>query len=257
MHNTPIIVKPIAIEASDLTFRYDREVVLERMSFSIRHGEYVGILGPNGGGKTTLIKLILGLLEPEKGSVTLFDQHGQELRNRASIAYVPQRSARTDISFPATVFELVRSGRTPHHHLLSPFLRESDTNAIRWALHQTGITKLARRRITTLSGGQLQRVFLARALAAKPTLLVLDEPDAGVDQVTQTAFYELLGELNKKHGLTILLVSHDVEVVTRHVNHLLCVHKTLVCHGAPQTLLREHFVEKLYGDKKAHVEHTH
>ena len=251
--------KQTIIQADNLTFRYDREVVLDSMSFTINRGDYVGILGPNGGGKSTLVKLILGIIRPDGGLMMLFDHHGNELKDkdRAKIAYVPQRSARTDLTFPATVFEIVRSGRTAHHSIFRHALTKHDKTAIRRAMRQTGITKLADRRISTLSGGQLQRVYLARALAAEPMLLVLDEPNAGVDQRTQQSFYALLGTLNSKHNLTIILVSHDVEVVTAHVNHILCVNKSLVCHGAPKKLLKEHFVDTLYGTDAKHVAHKH
>ncbi len=245
------------IELDNVSFSYGTIPVLENISFKVKKGEYLGIIGPNGGGKTTLIKIILGLLNPRSGTVKIFgiDHHSFEQKYR--IGYVPQRSMQDIKEFPATVFEVVRSGRIPRLGLFHPFGKK-DLEAVERAMKIAGIDWYRDMLIGNLSGGERQRVFIARALASEPDILVLDEPTVGVDIAAQKTFYEFLATLNHEHSLTIIFVSHDVDVVTREATMVLCINHNMVCHGLPRDLLSEGVLKKLYEEGGTRrVEHEH
>ncbi len=241
------IDKPL-IEVHDLSFAYEQHPVLEHVSFSIKRGDYVGIVGPNGGGKTTLLKLLVGLLRPQVGTI--------HIAEGSHIGYVPQRVAQESISFPATVFEIVESGLTPR---ASIFHRTTagDRTAIERALEIANIVDLKDRLMSGLSGGQRQRVYVARALVSKPDLLILDEPFVGVDVTTQQDFYAFLKNLNQTQGLTILFVSHDIDVVTEEVKSILCLNRGLLCFGSPSMLHEPRVIEHLYGKNITHIHRSH
>jgi zinc transport system ATP-binding protein len=222
--------------------------VLENINFSVKHGEYLGVIGPNGGGKTTLIKIILGLLEQTEGSVKIFGVENKSFRERFLIGYVPQRVSLEITQFPATVEEIVKSGRTAKVGILKRF-GPDDLSAIDRAMEAADIAKHKNRLLSDLSGGERQRVFIARALAGEPKILILDEPSVGVDLPTHEKFYTLIEKLNHELGITIIFVSHDIDVVAHEVKCLLCLNKNLVCHGVPREFIKEEFLEKLYGKK--------
>ncbi len=249
--------KNICIEVENVSFRYDGGSVLENVTFSVNAGEYLGIIGPNGGGKTTLLKIILGLLEPTTGTVKIF---GNEVRKSRKpllqIGYVPQRISRGDFHFPATVEEIVTSGRTAQRGLLKWFNRE-DKKVIEEAMETTEITKYRNRSMSKLSGGEQQKVFIARALAGKPKILILDEPVVGVDITSKEKFYAFLQKINQQFGLTIIFVSHDIDVIAHQVKSVLCINRELVCHGSPKEFIKEEFMEKLYGKKVKFILHGH
>ena len=231
----PVASKPnILVDIRKLAFAYRDQRVLEGITLTIRSGEYVGIIGPNGGGKTTLLKLILGMLAPTDGSV-----HVRIPRHE--IGYVPQRAGSIELSFPATVREVVESGRVRPRGW---FLRRDDRTAVDEALATTGVAHLAARRIVTLSGGERQRVLIARALAARPKMLVLDEPTTAVDIMRQEELYAFLRDLHTKAGMTIVVVSHDIDALSHEVSRVICLNRHLVCHGAPSEVM-----------KHAHIEH--
>lgn len=215
------------LSVEHLTFMRGSVCVLADVSFSVAQGEYVGIIGPNGGGKTTLLSLILGLAIPTSGHVTW----GDGLVSRAHLGYVPQHAASFDPSFPATVGEIVTSGRQA---LLSfgAFPRMQDYQRIHDALAICGIEHLEHRRIGEVSGGERQRAFLARALACEPTVLVLDEPMSAVDEHHQETLYDVLRDLHRTRGIAILMVSHDIQAVEREATRVLCLHKKIVAHGS-------------------------
>ncbi|MBI3634039.1 MAG: metal ABC transporter ATP-binding protein [Candidatus Yonathbacteria bacterium] len=242
------------IELNNIGFKYDNTPVLEKLSFTVHEGEYLGIIGPNGGGKTTLIKLILGLLVPTEGTVRVFGKDPVFLKEKYRIGYVPQKAVQDNKNFPATVFEVVRSGRVPRLGLFSGFSKK-DIDAVEWAMEVSGIERYRNTLIGKLSGGERQRVFIARALASDPDILVLDEPTVGVDIGAQKKFYEFLAKLNTDHLLTILFVSHDVDMVSKEVKTVLCVNHNLVCYGMPQDLLKEDVLQKLYGEGVVKVNH--
>lgn len=217
----PVKTPDSVISVKNLSFTYGGNPIVSKINFEVKAGDYVGIIGPNGGGKTTLLKLMLGLLKPAAGEVQVAD--------RRRIGYVPQRSSADDHLFPATVQEVILSGRTATRGLFS-VRSKADTAAVKRAMKTADVTHLASRRIGTLSGGERQRVLIARALAGDPEVLMLDEPTSAVDAPSQEAFYAFLQKLHGQ-GLTILIVSHDVDVITHQVKTVLCLNKHVICHG--------------------------
>lgn len=241
----PVEKPPIRIELEHVSYRYSDNDVLRDVSVTIREGEYVGLIGPNGGGKTTLLKLLLGILIPTKGSIKVFGLPPASTESRRRIGYVPQRLIQSEPRFPATVEEIVMSGRTARIGIGSRF-GASDREAVQNALHSAGLTKEAHDLFGTLSGGQRQRALIARALAAEASILILDEPTVGIDAHSRDRFYSFLRTLNTEHKLTILHVSHDVDDIAREVGHLLQLNQTLVCHGDPADVLKEYHSHAAY-----------
>lgn len=252
----PITKTPFAIEVDNVTYKYGSNTVLDQLSCKIKDGSYVGIIGPNGGGKTTLLKLMLGLVKPTSGTIKVYNQSVEQLANKYSIGYVPQRISQEHLQFPATVYEIVASGITPKLKLFAK-MDDNDRKQIKHALETADIWKQRDSLIGELSGGQRQRAFVARALAGNPRLLLLDEPFTGVDIASQRQFYELLKKLNKDHGLTIIFVSHDLDVISQEVGELLCLNKRLVCQGSPDSIIENNIIENLYGKKITHLHHSH
>lgn len=243
------------IELNNVSFSYDHTPVIENLTFTVRKGEYLGIIGPNGGGKTTLIKIILGLLHPTEGSVMLFGKDHHDFKEKYRIGYVPQRITQADKNFPATVFEVVRTGRIARLGFFEKFAKE-DILAVERAMEISGISKYRDTLVGKLSGGERQRVFIARALASEPDVLILDEPTVGVDIGAQKTFYEFLSSLNREQKLTIIFISHDVDAVSQETKTVLCLNHNLVCHGLPQDMLNEHILERLYGSHSKRVPHN-
>lgn len=244
------------IQLEDVSFSYDKNPVLEGVSFSVYQGDYIGIIGPNGGGKTTLLKIILGLLEPESGVVRIMGHDIYNLKERSIIGYVPQRITQAEHRFPATVEEIVETGRIAKLGLFKR-LTANDRETVRRVMDIAGVSPFKNRLIGDLSGGEMQKVFIARALAGDPKILVLDEPTTGVDVGSQKKFYEFLGKLNKEHNLTIIFVSHDVDIVSTEARSVICLNKNLVCEGPSSQLRDEEMIRKLYGDKANLVVHKH
>jgi zinc transport system ATP-binding protein len=217
---------PVALELEHVSFAYGAgPLVLRDVSLTVDTREFVAIAGPNGGGKTTLLRLVLGLEQPTAGRV-----HVQVRR----LGYLAQR-AQAGVDAPLTVRELVAAGRAARARLVGP-LRPGDRAAVRTAIERVGLGQLADRRLATLSGGQQQRAFIAKALAAEPELLVLDEPTTGVDVEAQGAIAALLGRLREELGMTILYVSHEFGAVERFVERLVLVRGGIVFDGAPSDL---------------------
>ena len=225
------------IELGGISFSYGREDVLRDVTLRIHRGDYLGIIGPNGGGKSTLLKIMLGLLKPEKGSVKLFGTDIGQFRGWAKIGYVAQRPS-FEANFPLTVREVVSMGRYPKRGLFR-FLTARDREIASTALRQVDMHEYRDRLIGDLSGGQQQRVFIARALAGQPEVIVLDEPTVGVDQKTQEQFYALLQKLNKELDLTLVLVSHDLDTVSREATELAYINRELVYYGPPKKFFEE------------------
>lgn len=200
--------------------------VLEDVSLEIASREFLGIIGPNGGGKTTLLRIILGLLQPQQGSVRVFG--GDPVTMRAKIGYVPQH-ARIDPLVPASVLDVVLTGRLALSAWGARYSR-GHVEAARAALRQTEMEDFVNRPIGALSGGQRQRVLISRALAADAQLLLLDEPTAGVDAHMERGLTDLLHRLNQR--LPIVIVSHDVSFVSAHLKRVACLNRRLTCHAA-------------------------
>ncbi|MFA6082329.1 MAG: metal ABC transporter ATP-binding protein [Patescibacteria group bacterium] len=248
--------QPAIIQFKNIDFSYNGQTVLDKVSFDIHAGEYVGLIGPNGGGKTTLLKILLGLIKPDKGEIKLFGKTADDFNQRYLIGYVPQRVAGADSSFVATVSEIVQSGRTARLGLLSSYKR-NDAHLVHQAMEAVGVEKLANRQVSTLSGGERQRVFIARALASEPKILILDEPTVGIDSQSQEMFYTYLCDINKKLGLTIIFVSHDIDVIANEVNVIMCLNHTLVYHGSPKEMTNNDAIKKLYGTSTSIIHHHH
>ncbi len=240
-------MKKTAIEVHNLSFSYNHHKVLENITFSIADGEYLGIIGPNGGGKTTLVKIILGLLKPPTGHV--------KISGKDNVGFVPQRASQAVFQFPTTVEEIVKSGRTTKAGLFKPF-NKNDIRAAEEAMEIADVVKYKKRLVGSLSGGERQRVFIARALANEPEILILDEPAVGIDIASQERFYLFLDELNRK-GMTIMFVSHDIDIVAQEVNSVLCLNHRLVCQGSPKDFIKQEYMEKLYGKKVKFFLHEH
>lgn len=219
------------VRVEGVSFRYNRgPAVLEEVSLSIYGGDFLALLGPNGSGKTTLVKIMLGLLKASAGSVFIKGRPVEEFEEWAKIGYVPQKATHIDPFFPASVKEVVAMALFSRKGA-SWQKRKGEEKAIAAALQSVGMEDFMGRPVSRLSGGQQQRVFIARAIVNAPELLILDEPTAGVDAVTQERFYEMLERLNKHRAITIVLVTHDIGVVTKHVNKVACLNQRLAYHG--------------------------
>ena len=232
---------------NNISFAYKQCNVLEDVTLFIKKGEFASIVGPNGGGKTTLLKLILGLIKPDKGDVRIFGKSPDNVRQR--IGYMPQY-AHLDMTFPATVMDVVLMGRLKKTNL---WFSKKDRDMALNAIDDVGMTGFAPTGFNELSGGQKQRILIARALCSNPDILLLDEPTANVDQQTEENLFSILQKLNEK--MTILLVSHDLGFVSKYVKSVICVNRQVVIH--PTSLINGAMIKDIYhGDLKM-VRHDH
>ena len=223
------------VSVSGVRFAYGRgPAVLDDIDLVVERGEFVGVAGPNGGGKTTLMRLIVGLERPAAGRVELFGSPPEQSHRRSRVGYLPQR-ATLGLDAPITVRELVTAGRTPLRGLLWPH-GAKDWRAIDEAIERVGLSATAGRTLQTLSGGQRQRAFIAKLLAGDPELLILDEPTAGVDAPAQEALAALLDRLRGELGVTILYVSHEFGAIEPYVGRLVVVQGRIVFDGPPDAL---------------------
>jgi zinc transport system ATP-binding protein len=246
---------PVA-EVEHVCFNHGAERVLDEVSLRVDRGDFLGIIGPNGSGKTTLLRVLLGLLRPCCGHVRLFGQGIHEFRDWHRIGYVPQKAVAFESRFPASVAEVALSGRVGRVGLGRRFEARDREAGLR-ALETVGMLSYRDRLIGHLSAGQQQRVFIARALASDPDLLVLDEPTVGVDLDAQEEFYSLLRRLNRGLGTTLILVSHDVGVVAKEVTRLACLNRTLVFHGPPDEALASGALAQMYRAGSLVIAHSH
>jgi zinc transport system ATP-binding protein len=225
----------LAIRLDGVSFAYrPGQPVLTDVGLEVERGELVAIAGPNGGGKTTLVRLILGLERPDSGTVRLFGEPAHRFSRRAVLGYLAQRS-QLGVDAPATVREVVTAGRLASGGLLGP-LRRRDRAIVAEAIERVGLGAVADRPVARLSGGQQQRAFVAKALAGEPALLVLDEPTTGVDAEAQEALALLLDRLHRDLRVTILYVSHEFGAIERFVERLLLVRGGIVFDGRPDEL---------------------
>ncbi len=225
------------IDVNDISFNYGPVKVLQDVTFSIQKGDFLAIIGPNGSGKTTLIKIILGLLKPSNGKVRILGKSADEFDDWHKIGYVPQKVTNIDPLFPASVREVVAMEFLAKKKFPRLTKREEEL-CIEKALKQVGMEYFKNWRIGNLSGGQQQRIFIARAIVNDPHLLFLDEPTTGVDSETQEHFYDMLDTLNKKEGITIVLITHDTGIVNKHVNQVACLNQQLFYHGTHSEFCR-------------------
>ncbi len=228
-----------AISVKGISFGYSKdEPILKNVSFDIEEGEFVGLIGPNGGGKTTLLKLLMGFIEPWEGSISLFSKPATSYPN--GIGYVPQ-ALHYDRNFPISVMDLVLGGRLSQLSWTGRFSKR-DREIAAHALEEVNLTDFKDKSFGTLSGGQAQRVLIARALATEPKILLLDEPLAAVDVVAEADFYEILHKI--KSHLTIMMVTHDIQAIIKHVKRVLCVQGNVISLAPGQVC--EHFALGLY-----------
>ncbi|MFZ5452973.1 MAG: metal ABC transporter ATP-binding protein [Thermodesulfobacteriota bacterium] len=222
----------VAVELQNVWVFFNGLPALEEVNLEIETGKYVGVLGPNGAGKSTLLKVILGLLAPTRGQVLVFGEEPQKLRHRGEVVgYLPQRPL-SNPHFPVSVLDVVLMGRYGRVGLLRrPAPRDRKIALLN--LERVGIPHLADRAIGEISGGEQQRVFIARALCVEPRLLVLDEPTVSLDACAQDDVFELVQRLKEELQLTILMVSHDIGAVARHVDDIVCINRRIHVHQAP------------------------
>lgn len=237
------------IEINDVWYAYDDRPVLEGVTLDIQRGEFLGLIGPNAGGKSTLLKLILGLLEPGRGSIHVLGDKPEAARGR--LGYVPQHAA-FPRDFPISVEETVMLGRLGQTRTAGPFSRDDHQRA-RAALAAVEIEPLRRRSLHELSGGQLQRVLIARALVCEPEVLLLDEPTANIDMRAEEDIFALLKEYNAH--MTIVVVSHDIAFISTYVSRVACLNRQLMCHQTAQ--LDGKLIEQLYGAPMHLINHGH
>lgn len=238
-----------AVSISGLRFSYGGPAVLIDVELEIRAGEFIGVVGPNGGGKSTLLKILLGLLEPGKGRVEVFGK--PPLAGREHIGYCPQFVSFSR-SFPITAAELVMLGRLGKRPAFGGFSKLDRARAAE-ALEATDTRSLAQRRLLTLSGGELQRVLIARALVSQPDLLILDESTSNVDHVAGIDIFELLRKLNER--VTIIVVSHDIGFISSYVSRVACLNRTLEIH--PTADIDSDVLNRLYGAGVSMIDHHH
>ncbi len=235
------------IEVKQVSFAYGDVPVLEKVDLEVPEGEFLGIVGPNAGGKSTLLKLLLGLLRPQQGEIRIFGQ--PPVKARRFMGYVPQYPAFAR-DFPVTVEQVVLMGRLGTGRLVGGYSRHDHQIAAR-VMAEAEIADLARRRIDQLSGGQLQRVLVARALACEPRILLLDEPTANIDMRVENELFDLLKQLNER--MTILVVSHDIAFISGYVHRVACLNRTLVCHRTEE--IDAQAIKELYGGEVRMVHH--
>jgi zinc transport system ATP-binding protein len=242
-------------DIKNLNFRVKDQTILSNISFEIFPSEYIAIIGPNGGGKTTLIRMLLGLDKPTSGEIRIFGKKLEDFKKWYKIGYVPQRASLVDSSFPATVLDIVKMGRTSQRGYFSSF-SEEDKRFVYDAMLKMDVLDLQDKMIGTLSGGQRQRVMIARALASKPEILILDEPNTGVDMVSQKRFYALLNQLNNEDGITIVFITHDIGVIADDIARLFTINQKATICNDPKQLLSCQEMSELYGID-AHSLHVH
>jgi len=237
------------IEIKNVYFSYNDPPVLVDVSLDIKEGEFIGIVGPNGGGKSTLLKIMLGLVSPDKGTVRILGK--SPVKGRSAIGYVPQY-VNFERNFPITVLDTVLLGRINEKSSFWGNTAE-DVELVEQALRETEIADLKNRILNTLSGGQLQRVLIARALVGGPKILILDEPTSNVDTRMEEDIFDLLKKLNQKS--TIIVVSHDIGFISEYVNRVACLNQTLMCHET--AAISGKTIEELYGTPVHMIQHSH
>ena len=248
--------EPAVLAFRDVWVRRAGKYVLRAIDFAVPPRSVFGLIGPNGGGKTTLLKVALNLLAPERGEVYLFGKRWHEHSTPGlSIGYTPQHDVHMP-KFPVSVRQVVQMGRYGKAGLCRP-LTLADRAAVEHCLELVGMSAYAKRPIDELSGGQKQRVFIARALAAEPQLLILDEPTAGVDSAARSKFYELLRDLQQRLGLTVILATHDIGMVLTYCNLVGCLNETLTVHDtADRTAVLRH-LQTIYDNSHVLFIHEH
>jgi iron complex transport system ATP-binding protein len=239
-------MKP-SINVKNLSHSFGEALVLKNISFQVPQRDFFIIIGPNGSGKTTLMKVISGILKPQNGELKILNRPIDQYHRKAlakTIAFVPQM---TFADFPFTVTEIVLMGRSPYLGILG-LEQENDLEVASQAITFTGLENLAHRKLDQLSGGEQQRVFIARAICQEPDIILLDEPTASLDLAYQVRIMDLMEKLKTEKGITVVMVSHDVNLAAMYADHLMLLHKgQVVCQGLPDEVLTYKTLEETYG----------
>ncbi|HZK37792.1 MAG TPA: metal ABC transporter ATP-binding protein [Clostridia bacterium] len=244
------------LDVKDVYFAYSKKHVLEDVNLAVFRGDFLGIVGPNGSAKTTLIKIILGILKPQKGTVVLLNSPIERFNQWNKIGYISQRVKDFNIAFPATVEEIVGANLYSQMGFLK-FLNKEHKMKIRDALDIVNMSGYQNHLIGNLSGGQQQRVFIARTLVSDPEIIFMDEPLTGVDVQSQEQFYGLMEKLNKDLKITLVMVSHDIGVITNKANRVACVGDKKVCVHPSEDFDKEGHIKKVYGKDLSILHHRH
>ncbi|SDK02286.1 metal ABC transporter ATP-binding protein [Natronincola ferrireducens] len=243
-------------EVKDLSFQYDTIPILTNVNFSIQQGDFMGIVGPNGSAKSTLVKLLLGLLKPQQGKIYLMGRPIEAFRQWHKIGYISQRVRNFNNSFPATVEEII-AANLYHQMGIFKFLRRVHRGKVDRVLEIVGMREYKDRLIGTLSGGEQQRIFIARTLISNPKIIFMDEPLVGVDIASQEKFYALMCKLNKEMGITLVMVSHDLGVITDYTNRVACVGNRKIFVHQSKSFNEEEYIRNVYGDRARLLQHRH
>lgn len=244
------------VRLENLSFQYDDIPLLRDVNLSVEEGEFMGIVGPNGSAKSTLLKLMLGLLKPERGKVMLLGKPVHQFREWRRIGYIPQNVREFNMGFPATVYEMISANLISQMGLLKRMTPKLDKK-VRESLDIVGLADYAHRRIGELSGGQQQRVFIARTLVSSPCIIFMDEPLVGVDVDSQERFYELMETLNHDMGITLIMVSHDIGVVSERTSRIACMGRQQIYVHETAAFKPEQYLEQMYGEKTRLMHHHH
>jgi zinc transport system ATP-binding protein len=243
--------RQVAVDVENLTVVIEGKTVLENINLKVYEGEIVAVVGPNGGGKTTFLKTLLGLIKPSSGKVEIFGLSPREAVSKHLIGYIPQR-----VNFKResclSALDVVLLGMW-----FMKLPKEEKKKLALESLKKLGVEHLADRRFSTLSGGQQQRVNIARVIASKPKLMLLDEPTTGMDFGSQQNFYGLIKELRDEYGYTVIMVTHDVGVVWKYVDKAVCINRRLHYHGEPQVILKPEVLKLVYGTEVLPLFHRH
>jgi zinc transport system ATP-binding protein len=243
-------VKILSVE--QLSFRYNSVEVLSDISFDVEAGDYIGLVGPNGSGKTTIIKIILGLLPKGKGSVALFGKDSAAFRERQKVGYLPQKPAHFNPHFPASVKEIVSLGLFSSQRFPNRITKD-DESYIHEAMAMAEVLDISDALIGELSGGQQQRVLVARAIVNKPELLVLDEPTTALDPEAREHFFKVLYELNRREKVTVILVTHDIASIGKYASKLLYLDKKIIFYGSFEDFCLSENMTHYFGEFTQHL----
>lgn len=246
------------VELKNIRYAYEDKIALKDVNLSIPRGAFLGLVGPNGGGKTTLIKLLLGIMTPQQGTIELFGTPISKFNDWHKIGFVSQKANAFNRGFPATVKEVVATGLTAQIGYFK-FFNKTHREKVKEAIQLVGMSEYINQNIGDLSGGQQQRIFIARALVSEPEFLILDEPTVGIDTENVQKFYELLDRLNREKNITLLLVSHDIGTMTSYANGVACLNKHIHFHGDTNAFhnLSDQRISSFYGHDLNIVTHNH
>lgn len=234
------------VEVKNLSFGYVDNLILKNISFSVEKGDFLGIIGPNGSGKSTLLKLMLKILTPLSGEISLLGEDINSFKDWGSIGYVSQKANSFNTSFPATVEEVVGANLFAKIGLFR-IPNKTHHDMILKALELVGLEDCSKKLIGNLSGGQQQRVFIARALLNNPKILFLDEPTVGIDSKSESALYCLLAKLQKELGITIIMVTHDIQDIALHANKLMYLSENGIINYTQNENIKAEFLKQIYG----------